>query len=172
MFQWPVLQLQYPTFVLLLLFKNVYMCSLLFNNCYIISTRIIFIFCSHFLSVTNCLHLLCQGFTLFTSGLCYTLRTPTFIYTFINFCPIFDLSHLSFFKSKLHPLLFVSLFFLRMIYLCFSLHSGLLKVILLPSIFLFFICVFVICNILPKAHALVLTKTKPGLSQTSYIRSF
>lgn len=87
-------------FVLLLLFKNVYMCSLLFNNCYIISTRIIFIFCSHFLSVTNCLHLLCQGFTLFTSGLCYTLRTPTFIYTFINLCPIFDLCHLSFFKSR------------------------------------------------------------------------
>lgn len=103
MFQWSVLQLQYPTFVLfvlLLLFKNVYTCSLLFNNCYIISTCIIFIFCSHFLSVTNCLHLLCQGFTLFTSGLCYTLRTPTFIYTFINFCPIFDLCHLSFFKSS------------------------------------------------------------------------
>lgn len=86
--------------LLLLLFKNVYMCSLLFNNCYIISTCIIFIFCSHFLSVTNCLHLLCQGFTLFTSGLCYTLRIPTFIYTFINLCPIFDLCHLSFFKSK------------------------------------------------------------------------
>lgn len=55
----------YITFVLftllLLLFKSVYMCSLLSNNCYIISTRIIFIFCSHFLSVTNCLHLLCQA---------------------------------------------------------------------------------------------------------------
>lgn len=88
MFQWSVLQLQYPTFVLfvlllLLLFKNVYMCSLLFNNCYIISTCIIFIFCHIsslfqivyicFVRASHCLHLvyvtLCTHLHSFTLSL-------------------------------------------------------------------------------------------------------